>query len=359
MKVVVTGASGNVGTALLRTLRADDCEIVGIARRTPDLAYEPYSAARWIACDIGTDDAVETLRAACAGADALVHLAWAIHPRREDPPMRRTNLIGTENVLHAVAETAVPHLVAASSCAAYAPAERWRRVSEEWRTFGVPGSAYSIAKAELETRLNRFEADHPEIRTARIRPCGIAGGEAAAELGDWILPPWLPRRLLGGRLLPVPLWREFRLQLVHSCDVASAIRRIVRRRAEGAFNLSAEPCLRADALAAIFGGFHLPVPRRVLDADAWPGWWTGLAPLHPAWLELADRTSLVDSAKARRELGWVPRHGAGEVCAELVSALSAGQTGHSPPLAPARRVRVGHPSHQSQRPPGKHRRDCG
>ncbi|MGK8503032.1 NAD-dependent epimerase/dehydratase family protein [Nocardia asiatica] len=357
MKVVVTGATGNVGTALLRTLRADGCEIVGIARRAPDLAYEPYSAARWIVRDIGTDDAVEPLRAACAGADAVVHLAWAIHPRRGDPPMRRTNRTGTENVLRAVVETAVPQLVVASSCAAYTPAERWRRVSEEWRTSGVPGSAYSIAKAELETRLDLFEADHPGIRTARIRPCGIAGTEAAAELADWILPPWLPRRLLGRRLLPVPLWREFRLQLVHSSDVAAAIRQIVRRRAEGAFNLSAEPCLRADALAASFGGFRLPTPRWVLDAVAWPGWRSGLQPLHPAWLALADRASLIDSAKARRELGWAPRFGAGEVCAELVSALRAGQTGHSPPLAPARRIEVGRPSHQSQRPRGMHRPD--
>ncbi|WP_174187933.1 NAD-dependent epimerase/dehydratase family protein [Nocardia barduliensis] len=357
MKVVVTGASGNVGTALLRTLRDDGDEIVGISRRAPDLAHEPYSVARWIARDLGTDDAVEPLRAACAGADVLVHLAWAIHPRRGDPPMRRTNLVGTENVLRAVAETAVPHLVVASSCAAYTPAERWRRVSEGWQTSGVPGSAYSIAKAELETRLDRFEADHPEIRTARIRPCGIAGIEAAAELGDWILPPWLPRRLLGERVLPVPLWREFRLQLVHSRDVAAAIRQIVRRRAQGAFNLSAEPCLRADALATMFGGFRLPATRWMVDAVAWPGWWSGLQPLHPGWLALADRVSLIDSAKARRELGWVPRVGAGEVCAELVSALRAGQSGHSPPLAPARRIEVGRPSHQSQRPHGKHRRD--
>ncbi|WP_063048982.1 NAD-dependent epimerase/dehydratase family protein [Nocardia arthritidis] len=68
MKVVVTGASGNVGTALLRALRADGCEIVGIARRIPDRAREPYSSVRWVSCDIGLAGSVETLRAACAGA---------------------------------------------------------------------------------------------------------------------------------------------------------------------------------------------------------------------------------------------------------------------------------------------------
>ncbi|MFE7746417.1 NAD-dependent epimerase/dehydratase family protein [Nocardia sp. NPDC057455] len=350
MKVVVTGATGNVGTALLRALRADDCEIVGIARRTPDRAHEPYSAVRWVPCDIGLAGSVETLRAACAGADVLVHLAWGIHPRRDDPPMHRTNSTGTDHVLRAVTEAAVPQLIAASSCAAYTPADRWRRVSEDRHLSGVPGSAYSASKAELETKLDRFEASHPGVRTARIRPCGIAQAESAAELADWILPPWLPRWLLGRRLVPVPLWRDFRLQLVHSSDVAAAIRRIAQLRAAGAFNLAAEPCLGANALAGAFGGFRLPAPRQALDAAAWTGWRTGLLPLHPAWLTLADRTCLIDSSEARRELGWAPRFGAHEICAELVSAMCAGQTGHSPPLAPARRMRLGVPSHQSQRP---------
>ncbi|WP_039801460.1 NAD-dependent epimerase/dehydratase family protein [Nocardia araoensis] len=356
MKVIVTGASGNVGTALLRALRADDCEIVGIARRTPDRAREPYADVRWVPCDIGADGSAEILRAACTGADVLVHLAWAIHPHRDDPPMRRTNLVGTDNVLSAAAQAAVPHLVAASSCAAYTPAERWRRVSEGWQLSGVPGSSYSMAKAELELQLDRFAARHPEVRTARIRPCGIAQADAAAELADWILPPWLPRCLLGGRLVPVPLWRDFRLQLVHSADVAAAIRRIVHQRAAGAFNLAAEPSVRADALAAMFGGFRLPTHRRVLRAVAWTGWRTGLLPLHPAWLTLADRACLIDSSKARRELGWMPCFGMHEICAELVSAMRVGRTGYSPPLAPARKLRIGRPSHQSQRAGGSHRR---
>ncbi|MEU2014257.1 nucleoside-diphosphate sugar epimerase, partial [Nocardia sp. NPDC019302] len=94
-------------------------------------------------------------------------------------------------------------------------------------------------------------------------------------------------------------------------------------------------------------------PRRALDAAARTGWRTGLLPLHPAWLTLADRTCLIDSSQARRVLGWAPRFGAHEICAELVSAMRAGQTGHSAPLAPSRRMRIGRPSHQSQRPRGR------
>ncbi len=351
MKVVVTGASGNVGTALLRALSGDRCDIVGIARRIPEIACEPYAAARWVRCDVGAADAVEILRAAFAGADVLVHLAWAIHPRRDDPPMRRTNLDGSTNVLRAAAQTGVPHIIAASSVAAYTPAGRWDRVSEEWTLSGVPGSAYSLGKVELEKQLDSFAVSRPSVRVARVRPCGIVQAEASAELADWILPPWLPRGILGRSLLPVPVWPGFRLQVIHSADVAAAIRLIMRHQAAGAFNLAAEPLLRADTIADTFGGPGLPMPRRALGAAAWFGWRTGIQPLHPAWLVLADRACLVDTANARRDLGWTPRLRADEVCADLVEALRAGKAGHSPPLAPARsRIRVGRPSHQSQCP---------
>ncbi|WP_218002548.1 NAD-dependent epimerase/dehydratase family protein [Nocardia brevicatena] len=113
---------------------------------------------------------------AFVGADAVVHLAWAIHPRREDPPMARTNAVGSAHIAHAAAAAGVPQLVCASSAAAYTPAERWHRVDEHWAVTGVPGSAYSRGKAVLEAQLDAFERRQPSMRIARIRPCGIVQG---------------------------------------------------------------------------------------------------------------------------------------------------------------------------------------
>lgn len=347
MKVVVIGASGNVGTALLRAVAGKGWELIGVARRRPD--GRPYSAVRWVECDIGAAGAVPTLTRACADADAVVHLAWAIHPRAGEPPMRRTNTVGTANVLRAAA--GVPHLVCASSVAAYTPADRWCLVPEDWPCGGVPGSAYSTGKAALETQLDAFAARRPAVRLTRVRPCGVVQRDAAAQLGDWLLGPWFPRGLLRVAHLPIPLWTKLRLQLVHADDVAQAIRLILEQRAAGAFNLATRPVLRAGDLAAALRGARVPVPLRLLTGSAWLGWRLGLQPLHPGWLRLADRVSLVDTSRAEKELGWSPRYDATSGVTELLTAMGNGHQGPSDPLAPrGERIRLGRPSHQSQRP---------
>jgi UDP-glucose 4-epimerase len=343
MKVVVTGASGNVGTALTRATTAQPWELTGVARRRP----EPCPVDRWVDCDIGEPGSARALSHVFAGADAVVHLAWAIHPRTDEPDMYRTNVIGTANVLQAVADAGVPHLVCASSVAAYTPAGRWQRVDENWPCGGVPGSSYSAGKAMLESQLDLFGVRHPSVRVSRIRPCGIVQADAAAEFTSWLLGPWVPTGLLDR--LPVPLWTVLRLQITHADDVAEAIRLILATGAAGPFNLAAEPVLRPDDLAALFGTRRVAVPLRALVAAAWAGWRLGLQPLHPGWLRLADRASLVDTSRARTELGWTPRHDAAGAVAELAAAIRAGRRGPSAPLSQARRpVRVGRPSHQSQ-----------
>ncbi|WP_063128399.1 hypothetical protein [Nocardia fusca] len=61
MKIVVTGAGGNVGTALLRSSR-NGLELVGIARRRPPRGREPYDRARWIAAHDTTGGAYPAVR---------------------------------------------------------------------------------------------------------------------------------------------------------------------------------------------------------------------------------------------------------------------------------------------------------
>lgn len=96
VRIVVTGATGSAGTALLRDLASDsNHEVVGVARRLPDSRQPPYDIAEWVQCDIGSPDAGRTLREVCDGADTVVHLAWAVHPRTDEPPRHRTNVTGS------------------------------------------------------------------------------------------------------------------------------------------------------------------------------------------------------------------------------------------------------------------------
>ena len=349
MRIVLTGATGNVGTALLRHL-AGRHSIVGIARRLPDPGRAPYTGVDWRACDLaapsGLDDAL-------SGADAVVHLAWAINPGRDEPPMSRTNRVGTEQLLAALGRAGVPRLVCASSVAAYVRHDRRdAEVDESWPRGGVAGSGYSLGKAGLERTLDAFEAAHPEIAVARIRPCAIVSGDAAGEFTRWLLSPLLPAGWLGSGGLPLPFWPGLRAQVVHAEDVASAISRLLDTGHTGAFNLAAGPTLDAGALARLVGGPRVPVPLGLLRVGALATWRAGLQPVHPGWLRLADAAPLVDSGRARTELGWRPRWSSAEALTELLTGMRAHTGFASPALAaePVRRdgIRLGVPSRQPQ-----------
>src|SRR3954451_2458904 len=138
MRVVVVGASGNVGTSVLAALVADDDieSIVGIARRRPQLEVPK---TEWIAADVATDG----LEPHFEGADAVVHLAWAIQPSHDLEAVRRINVDGSARVFDATARADVPALVYASSVGAYSTGPKDRAVDESWPTDGVPTSFYS------------------------------------------------------------------------------------------------------------------------------------------------------------------------------------------------------------------------
>jgi nucleoside-diphosphate-sugar epimerase len=297
------------------------------------------------------------LRRVFDGADAVVHLAWAIQPRTDEPAMHRTNLRGSRAVLSAAADAGVGQVVCASSVGAYSPAERWLRITEDWPREGVRGSAYSWHKAALEDLLQTFREQHPGITLATIRPSAVVQYDAGADVARWALSPLLPAVVLGRRLLPIPIWPALRAQVVHADDVASALNLILDRHVAGEFNLAAEPVLTASAIARIFGGLPVPVPRTALAMAAWPTWRAGLQPLHPGWLTLADKVPLMATDRARSELGWEPRYDAATALAELVAGIRDGAGTASAPLAPAAEVdaasgrpglRLGRPSYQGQ-----------
>src|SRR4051794_21011484 len=91
--IAVTGAGGNLGTALLRRLTAPGsgvAEVRGLARRQPpDVA--PYAGVRWHLADLGEPASEAALAEFVHGADAVVHLAWALQPGRQPDDLRRVN----------------------------------------------------------------------------------------------------------------------------------------------------------------------------------------------------------------------------------------------------------------------------
>ena len=177
MRVVVTGATGNVGTAVLRVLDADPGvdEIVAVARRNP---RRSLGRAEFVSADVSTDP----LESVFAGADAVVHLAWLIQPGRDESVTARVNLHGSRQVFDAVVAARVPSLIYASSVGAYSPGPKDQRVDESWPTHGIPSSFYSRHKAAVERDLDRLGADQPGLRIVRLRPGLIFQRSAATEI---------------------------------------------------------------------------------------------------------------------------------------------------------------------------------
>jgi len=330
MRVVVIGASGNVGTSLLRALDGEAAvtSVLGLARRRPELEL---AKTTWATADVAADDLTGHFR----GADVVVHLAWLIQPSHDPFAMWRTNVVGTERVLAAASQAGVGAVVCASSVGAYSPGPKDRRVDEAWPTHGVTTSSYSRDKAYQERLLDLFERDHPQVRVVRLRPALTFKKEAASEIRRYFLGPLVPGSLARADAIPVvPRVKRLRTQAVHADDVAQAYRLAVVGDARGPFNLAVDPVLDADALAAILQARPVGVPTALLKAGAAATWRLHLQPVSPGWLDLALQSPLLDAGRARAELGWRPRRNATETLQELLAGLREGAGAPTPPLDP-------------------------
>jgi nucleoside-diphosphate-sugar epimerase len=331
MKVAVVGATGNVGTALLRALERDDRvrEVVGIARRRPDREREKVT---WRTADIVRDPLEPLLE----GADAVVHLAWAIQPSRDESVTHAINVDGSRRVFEAAARAGAGTLVHASSVGAYSPGPKDRAVDESWPTDGIKTSFYSRHKAEVERILDRFEGEHQHMRVARLRPGLIFQRAAASEIRRLFAGPFLPNRLVRRSLIPiVPRTPRLILQALHADDVAEAYRRVIAERdVRGAFNVAAEPLLGPDELGRLLGARPVPVPARVLRTAADLTWKLRLQPSEPGWLDMGLCVPVMDTTRARNELGWEPAHSASDALLELLDGMREGAGAPTPPLDP-------------------------
>lgn len=346
MRVVVTGASGNVGTALLAALAADDriASIVGVSRRRPSVVP---AKAEWHALDVATGD----LSGAMQGADAVVHLAWAIQPSHDLRRLRSINVTGSRRVFDAAASAGVPTIVHASSVGVYSRGPKDERVDETWPRTGIPTSFYARHKAEVEDQLDALEAGGAGIRIVRLRPGLIFSRRAASGIRRLFVGPLFPPALARpGNVVVVPDIPGLRFQAVHSDDVADAYRRALVGDARGAFNVAADPVLDPRELARILGARRVPVGAGVVRGVMAATWRARLQPTPPGWLDLGLGVPLMSSERAERELGWRPRHTSAEALTALLEGMADRAGAPTPPLWPG----TGSPGHRiPSGPPGR------
>jgi nucleoside-diphosphate-sugar epimerase len=326
-RVVVVGATGNVGTSVLEALRADPevDSIVGVARRKPPWTPDKVT---WRAADVLTDNLVEIF----AGADVVIQLAWQFQPTRHPVTTWEANVLGSVRVFDAVAAARVPALVYASSVGAYSPGPKDVPVAESWPTHGWPDAAYTREKAYVERVLDSFELAQPDVRVVRMRPGFIFKRESASEQRRLFAGPLVPAR----RVRPpiVPDLPGLRFQALHTADAAQAYHLAALSDVRGPVNLAADPVVDPLLLAECLGARVVPAPTWPVRMALSAAWRLHLVPASPGLFDAVLRLPIMDCTRARTELGWTPRQTSRAAIAEFLGGLRDGAGSPTAPLHP-------------------------
>lgn len=324
LTVAVTGPTGTFGSGLVPLLQDDDRirRIVGIARRPFDPAERGWTKMEYRRGDVRDPAA---LREAFAGADVVVHLAFLITGNASRQTTRSINVDGTLNVFRAAAATGARRFVHASSVAAYGwHPDNPEPIPEDWPVRPAARLFYAQEKAELEQLLSTEAAAADAPALYQLRPSIVLGPNALGAKN--LLPgPLAPLgRLLGRpRRLPVRvpvLAPQLRLQVVHADDVGRALQLcVVAAGPPGAYNIAGDGVLTVADVAREFGALPIPVPAAPTELAARAAARLPFLPPAAEWVEAASRPVIMDTAKAKRELGWRPRY----TCWEALRATVA------------------------------------
>ena len=329
--MAVTGPTGDIGRSLLRNLERsrDVARVLAMARRPFDPAEHGLSKTEYRRGDVLDRQLVDEF---VRGADVVVHLAFLIVGGLSET--ERINLEGSRNVFEAAVAARVPRLVYASSVAAYG----FHEDSPELLTEDVPPRGtdrhyYSAQKAALEGVLAQVVGGTTTDAYV-FRPCIVAGVDALALLQN-IPYIQLSERMPGALLRMLEVLPALKpvlpdpgvpFQLVHHDDVASAMRAaILGRGSPGVYNLAGPGELRMSDLANALGWYSIPIPELALDATAELLARLPFVPAEAQWIESARAPVLMDTARARRELRWRPRHDALQTLREMVESARSEQ----------------------------------
>jgi nucleoside-diphosphate-sugar epimerase len=329
LTVAVTGPTGTFGFGLMPLLEAGPSigRIVGIARRPFDPAEHGWSKMEYRQGDVRDPDA---LRDAFTGADVVVHLAFIITGTGDAETIRAINVEGTLNAFRAARDAGVKRFVYASSVAAYGfHPDNPVGMTEDWPTRPADKLFYAQEKAELEDLLMSEASGEHGPALYLVRPPIVLGPHAlgakgtvpepVARLGNWMLG------LVDRLPIPVPMVAaNVQLQFIHEDDVGQAlVKCVLGAGPPGAYNIAGDGVLRGTDIVRELGLSPIALPARVVHVAARAAGAIPLPSFIPPgvdWIEAFSHPSIMDTTKAREELGWNPRYTALDALRETVRA---------------------------------------
>ena len=304
MKVLVTGSAGHLGEALVRSLRDEGSEVVGV-----DLLDSPFTTVAGSIADR------ELVRRCLEGVDAVLHAATLHKPHVGSHSRREfvdTNITGTLNLLEEAVEGGVSSFVFTSTTSAFgralapppgAPAA-W--ITED--VVPVPRNIYGVTKTAAEDLCRLVHQDHGLpcliLRTSRFFPEEDDRDEVRTEYADDNLKA---NEYLYRRVDLDDVVSAHRLALDHA--PAIGFRKYIVS-ATTPFTRGDLSELRADAPAVVrrlFPDYEAEYERR-------------------GWTMFPSIERVYVNSLAREELGWSPRYDFRHV----LDSLAAGEDPRSP-----------------------------
>ncbi|WP_396449855.1 TIGR01777 family oxidoreductase [Actinomadura sp.] len=254
MRVTVTGSSGLIGSALVKSLREDGHDVVRLVRREPERDDE----ARWSPADGCVDkDSLE-------GADAVVHLAGAAVGDRPwtkayRQKIRDSRVVGTRTLAEAIAAANPrPRVLVCGSAIGYYGDTGGREVDEK----------SPMGRGFLAALVRDWEAAAAPARDAGVRLVLPRTGVVLTPDGG-LLGRTLPlfRLGLGARLGDGRQWTSW----ISIADQIAALRFLIDHEIDGPVNLTApNPVTNEEYTRALGRVLHRParlaVPRFALRA---------------------------------------------------------------------------------------------
>lgn len=290
--VVITGIAGRLGRELARRLHRTH-QVIGIDRRpAPGLPRDVHH----FRVDLRRNRCEQIFRE--RRIEGVFHMGVLHDPRKPSREHHEFNIVGLQRLLGHVRKYNVRKLVVLSTADVYGPAaENVTFLTEEAPLLAASRFEGIRDLVTVDMAALSFMWQHPELETVVLRPVHIVGSVRNAPM-TYLERPWVP----------VPMGFDPMVQLVHQDDVVRAMLLATQRGVRGVFNIDGPTAVPVSVVLREAGIRRVPLPDFALRKGLERMWRLRLTRFPPPEIDHIQWPATVDGTRARKILGYSPRH---------------------------------------------------